>query len=157
MKQMNEAQTLKTLQLFYAGALVDAVRQYHKHGVLEAVTEGKRLEQEQAAPAQLARLGIDKPEAIFTTFTALFGCADWKVRTEENGVRAETKTCLACGIAKKLGSPAPCTISCINPLGAQAAALNPTHRLTVERTLWEGESCIFRMVPTGSEPGGDPA
>jgi len=154
---MNEAQTLKTLQLFYAGALVDAVRQYHKHGVLEAVTEGKRREQEQAAPAQLARLGIEKPEAIFTTFTTLFGCADWKVQADGNGVHAETKTCLACGIAKKLGAPAPCTISCINPLGAQAAALDPPHRLEVGRTLWEGESCVFKMVPASGEPEGSPA
>ena len=153
---MNEAQTLKLLQLFYAGALVDAVRQYHKHGVLEAVTEGKRREQEQAAQAQLARLGIRNPEAIFTTFTELFGCADWKVQTDGNSVRAETKTCLACGIARKLGSPAPCAISCINPLGAQAAELDPPYRLAVEQTLWESESCIFCMAPIDTKPGGEP-
>ena len=154
---MNETQTLKTLQLFYAGALVDSVRQYHKHGVLEAVTEGKRREQEQAAPAQLARLGIGKPEDLFSTFTELFGCADWKVQADASGVRAETKSCLACGIAKKLGAPSPCAISCINPLGAQAAALDPPHRLAVERTLWEGASCVFKMTPAGCEPGGAPA
>jgi len=146
---MNEAQTLKTLQLFYAGALVDAVRQYAAHGILDAVTEGKRREQIQSAPAQLARLGIGKPEEIFTILTGLFGCADWKVRTDENRVHAETKTCLACGLAKKMGAPSPCAISCINPLGAQAAALDPRYRLEVESTLWTGDSCKFSMVPAG--------
>lgn len=154
---MNESETLKRLQLFYAGVLVDAVRQYSKHGVLEAVTEDKRREQEQAAPAQLARLGIAKPRDIFTTYTELFGCADWKVQDEGGGVRAITGTCLACGIAKKLGAPSPCAISCINPLGAQANALNPPHRLEVEGTLWDGNACVFKMSRVNPAPGRVPA
>jgi hypothetical protein len=145
---MNETQALKTLQLFYAGALVDAVRHYERQGVLEAVTEDKRREQELSAPAQLERLGIRGPEGIFATYSALFGCADWKVETEGQGLRAVTKTCLACALAKKLGSPAPCSISCINPLSAQAAALDPPRAIVVERTLWEGDACVFAVAPS---------
>jgi len=105
-------------QLFHAGPLVDSVRQYQKQDVLDAVTEVKRLEQEQATKAQLARLGIEKLEAILTTFPELFGCADWKVQVEAKGVRAETKSCLACGIAKKLGSASPFAIFCIFEMSA---------------------------------------
>jgi hypothetical protein len=144
---MDDARTLKTLQLFYAAALVDAVRNYARQGVLEAVTASKAREQELSAPEQLARLGITRPEGIFSTFSSLFGCADWKVEAEGSGVRAETRTCLACALAKKLGSPSPCAISCINPLAGMARALDPPLELKVERSLWEAESCVFAMAP----------
>jgi hypothetical protein len=147
MEQDKTQKTLKTLQLFYAGALVDAVRQYSKQGVLEAVTEAKRREQELSAPEQLKRLGINKAEDIFSTYTELFGCADWKVDAREPELRMRTKSCLACALAKKLGAPSPCAISCINPVTSQAAALDPPMRLSVEATLWEGEACVFALAP----------
>ena len=144
---MDEATTLKTLHLFYAASLVDAVRQDDRHGILDAVIEGKRREQELSAPEQLKRLGITKARDIFETYNKLFGCAAWTFR--ENGVelRAETTSCLACALAKKMVVKAPCSISCINPVRAQAAALQPAQRLTVEKTLWESDSCVFVMNP----------
>lgn len=144
---MTETQTLKTLQLFYAGQLVDAVRQYHNFGVLGAVVERKRLEQELAAPDQLSRLGIATPEALFSTFSGIFGCADWKLAAEGGALRATTRTCLACGLAKRLGAPSPCAISCINPFTALAKALPSPQVLKAEETLWEGERCLFSLTP----------
>ncbi|PKL24480.1 MAG: hypothetical protein CVV47_08520 [Spirochaetae bacterium HGW-Spirochaetae-3] len=144
---MNETQTLKTLQLFYAGALVDAARQYEAHGVLEQVTEAKRREQEAAAPGQLLRLGITTPEALFATFSAIFGCAAWTTETEGRTFRAKTGSCLACAIAKKLGAPAPCSISCINPFAGLAGALPEPRRLEVRETLWDGDECVFELTP----------
>ena len=110
---MDHLKTLKALQLFYAGALVDAARHYAEHGVLEAVTAAKRREQELSATEQIARLGIRSAEDIFSTYTELFGCADWEVEHERKTLRAETRTCLACALAKKLGArpPARCPAS----------------------------------------------
>ncbi|HAE22140.1 MAG TPA: hypothetical protein DCG47_07440 [Spirochaetaceae bacterium] len=144
---MTETQTLKTLQLFYAGTLVDAVRQYESHGILEDVTEAKRREQEAAAPGQLHRLGITSPEALFGTFQAVFGCADWTTESDGAVFRATAGSCLACAIAKKLGAPAPCSISCINPFVGLSKSLPEPRRLEVKETLWDGSACVFELSP----------
>lgn len=140
---MDHEKNLKTLQLFYAGALVDAVRHYAAQGVLESVTEAKRREQEIAAPGQLHRLGIHSAQELFSTYTELFGCAEWRVEAEEPDLIMRTRSCLACSLAKKLGAPSPCRIFCINPLGAQAAALDRPLQLRVGQTLWDSDSCVF--------------
>lgn len=144
---MDDTTRLKTLQLFYAGVLVDAARQYAKQGVLERVTEDKKAEQAIAARGQLERLGIGTPEALFATFAEIFGCADWKTEREGGLFRARTATCLACAIAKRLGAPSPCAISCVNPFAGLAAALPEPRELRVAETLWEGKACVFELEP----------
>jgi hypothetical protein len=144
---MTETQTLKTLQLFYAGQLVDAVRQYQKSGVLEEVVARKMLEQQLAAPDQLARLGIQTVEELFTTFSSIFGCANWKIKEDGTGHKAVTTSCLACAIARKLGAPSPCAISCINPFTGLAKALPQPYSLEARQTLWDGDSCVFILKP----------
>lgn len=143
---MTETQLLKTLQLFYAGALVDAVRQYESHGILKAVTEAKRREQEAAAPGQLQRLGITTPEALFGTFSAIFGCAEWTTAHDGPVFRATARSCLACSIAKKLGAPSPCSISCVNPFTGLSKALPEPRKLEVKQTLWDGGACVFELT-----------
>jgi hypothetical protein len=146
-QDMTETQTLKTLQLFYAGLLVDAVRQYQKFGILEQVIEKKKQEQKLAAPDQLSRLGIGNVEELFTTFSTIFGCASWRIDTIGTdigpGYKATASSCLACAIAKKLGAPSPCAISCINPFTALAKALPVSRTLVAEQTLWDSDSCVF--------------
>jgi hypothetical protein len=142
---MTEAQTLKTLQLFYAGALVDAVRQYQSFGILDQVIEKKRREQEATAPEQLSRLGITTPEALFSTFSSIFGCASWTMENDGTVFRAKSATCLACAIAKKLGAPSPCAISCINPFTGMAKVLPEPRALNVRETLWDGGACVFEL------------
>ncbi len=140
---------LRTLQLFYAGLMVDAAANFEHFGLLEAVREKKAREQALAAPAQLAQLGIRAPRELFERFAAIFGCAAWAVsETGDGGVLAETRTCLACAIARKRGAGRPCDLYCINPFRGLAAALQPSRTLQVEQTLWEGENCRFRL-PAG--------
>ena len=108
--------------------------------------EKKAREQALAAPAQLAQLGIRTPRELFERFAAIFGCAAWEVGEEADGaVLAETRSCLACAIARKRGGGRPCDLYCINPFRGLAAALQPARRLEVEGTLWEGGSCRFRL------------
>lgn len=148
---MTESERLKTLQLMYAGVLVDAVRQYGSFGILEEVTEKKRIEQELAARDQVSRLGIRTPEDLFTVLPEIFGCAAWNPDASGPVFRVETRSCLMCALAKRLGAPAPCSIYCINPSRALAAALPVPHSLTVKSTLWEGSSCVFELEPPGAE------
>lgn len=143
---MSDQQNLKTLQLFYAGLMVDAAANFEHFGVSEGVTAKKAREQEIAAPGQLKQLGIGSPEALFTTLSSLFGCARWGVATTADGATtARTSSCLACAIARKRGAGRPCDLYCINPFRAFAKALPPGYTLSVEDTLWEGGECRFTL------------
>jgi hypothetical protein len=143
---MNEPNEMRTLQLFYAGLMVDAAANFEHFGLSEQVREKKAREQAAAAPAQLAQLGIRSPRELFERFAAIFGCARWELRELPGGaVEAETRTCLACAIAKKRASGRPCELYCINPFRGLAAALSPARALEVQETLWEAERCRFRL------------
>jgi hypothetical protein len=143
---MNEQSEMRTLQLFYAGLMVDAAANFEHFGVKKLVEEKKAHEQAAAAPAQLAQLGIRTPRELFERFGAIFGCARWELRELDCGaMEAETRSCLACAIAKKRGGGKPCELYCINPFRGLAGALAPARDLRVEETLWEGERCCFRL------------
>ncbi len=136
----------RTLQLFYAALMVDAAANFEHFGVEARVAEKKGREQALAAPGQLAQLGITGPRELFEKFGAIFGCAQWTVSEEAGGdVTAEARGCLACAIAKKRGGGRPCGLYCIGPFTALAAAMSPARTLTVDRTLWEGDRCLFRL------------
>jgi hypothetical protein len=143
---MNEQNETRTLQLFYAGLMVDAAANFEHFGVAREVREKKAREQAVAAPAQLAQLGIRTPRELFERFSGIFGCARWELAEGENGaLEAQTRSCLACAIAKKRGGGKPCELYCINPFRGLAQALDPARELKVEETLWEGGRCLFRL------------
>jgi len=134
-------ETLRTLQLFYAGALSDAAFHYGRNGIMETVTAEKKKLQEEAAPGQLRHLGITDLKSAYTVLGGIFGCANWNLASEEGCVKAETSGCMLCAIAKKQGSPKPCYPFCINPFSSYARVFG--YELQVEETLWEGKKCIF--------------
>jgi len=108
---MNDNQSRKTLQLFYAGLMVDAASNFEHFGVVEQVTAKKAREQALAAPAQLTQLGIGSPKELFEKFSEIFGCARWELHETADGTMiAETRSCLACTIAKKRASGRPCEL-----------------------------------------------
>ena len=140
-------QDQKILQLFYAGALADAVSHFESAGILEEVAQKKKAAQAVAAPGQLKQLGISNPEELFERFSEIFGCIRWKVQKEGEEYIAQGKHCLLCAIAKKMGTAQPCNLYCINPFEALLKAMTPSNSLEVEGTLWEGEGCRFRVKP----------
>jgi hypothetical protein len=145
-QEAGDQRTLKTLQLFYAGLMVDAAANFEHFGVAGQVADKKAREQAVAAPAQLAQLGIAAPADLFRRFGSIFGCAQWELKEGADGcVTAETKSCLACAIAKKRGAGRPCELYCINPFRGLAGALQPWRKLEVDETLWEGKRCRFRV------------
>ncbi|PLW95587.1 MAG: hypothetical protein C0593_13775 [Marinilabiliales bacterium] len=135
---------IKTLQLFYAGALADSVKHYHDAGILKEVTEKKAKLQSITAGPQLKQLGINTPEELFSYFSRVFGCIQWSYKADPNP-SATGKHCLLCSIAKKMNTAKPCNIYCINPFRAFLNAMNPSHILEVKETLWEGEKCVFNV------------
>jgi hypothetical protein len=151
---MKETSPDRTLQLFYAALMVDAAANFEHFGVATQVAQKKAREQVLAAPTQLAQLGITSPRELFQRFSAIFGCAQWRVSEGPDGVTvADTAGCLACTIARKRDGGKPCELYCINPFRALAGALSPARKLVVEETLWEGERCRFRLEgETAREP-----
>lgn len=144
---METTKRLKLLQLFYSGALADASANYEKFGIREQVTARKVFEQEAAARGQLFQLGIETPEQLFTIFSEVFGCIDWKISTSEKSVVTEGTGCLLCAIARKKGISQPCTMFCINPMTALAKSLDPAWTLNVRETLWDSPVCRFELTP----------
>jgi hypothetical protein len=143
---MDTQQHLRLLQITYAAQLADSVRRYGEAGILERVTDEKRAERRAAAPAQVAQLGVTKPEAALTTSAELFGCADWTaVETGDGGFDATATRCLLCALVKKAGGPSPCRLFCLDPIEAVVQALQPEARLEVLETLYEGERCRVRV------------
>lgn len=137
---------LKTLQLFYASALADSVYHYNNAGILSLVTEKKAGQQALTAASQLKQLNINTPEQLFELFSRIFGCIKWDIKTTSNGVIATGKHCILCSLAKKMQTAQPCFIYCINPLKAMLNAMEPSYKLEVEHTLWDGNYCEFKVT-----------
>lgn len=133
----------KLLQLFYAGVLADTVYQYEQEGVLKNVTQRKLNQQRLAAAGQLKQLEISNPEELFRKFSDIFGCINWEVESNGKGYSAIGKSCLLCAISKKMNTPAPCDLYCINPLRSMLEAMLPSYKLEVSETLWNGGRCEF--------------
>lgn len=138
-------QDLKTLQLFYASALADSVSHYNNAGILSIITEKKAVQQALTAASQLKQLKINTPEQLFELFSRVFGCIQWDVKTKSDEVIAAGNHCLLCRLAKKMQTVQPCFIYCINPLKALLNAMEPSYKLVVEHTLWDGKNCEFKV------------
>lgn len=148
---MTDQDPRKVLQLFYAGAIVDAAANFEHFGLLEQVAGKKEKEQAAAAPGQLAQLGIRTPGELFRRFADIFGCAAWDVEEAGDGTAtAVSGSCLACSIAKKRGAGMPCRLYCIQPFRGMLRAMQPARDLEVEETLWEGKRCLFRVSRAGA-------
>ena len=146
---MDTQQHLRLLQIMYAAQLADAVRQYGQAGILDRVTDEKRMERRRSAAAQAAQLGITTPEAAFTTSAELFGCADWIVTEDgDGGFDASATRCLLCAMVKKAGGPSPCRVFCLDPIEAMVESLRPDAGVEVLETLYDGERC--RVCVTAS-------
>ena len=138
---MQNQKDIQLLQLTYAAVLADAVAQLAKEDVLEKVTKRKKAEQKATGKMKAEQFGITAPEAVFTRLAEIFDCAAWGIRNGENEFVAETKACKLCTIAKKINSPAPCYLYCLDPMEGMIKGLNSDSTFTVEETLWDGRKC----------------
>ena len=137
---------LKTLQLFYASVLADAVYHFNNAGILNMVTEEKRKQQALTAASQIKQLGISTPRELFEYFSNVFGCIQWEVMGDEDAASARGKHCLLCSLAKKMQTAQPCFLYCINPIREMLNAMEPGYDLSVDETLWESNQCVFKVV-----------
>lgn len=137
---------VKVLQGMYAGATADFVLRLGKEGLLEKVTEEKRVEQMKMGKDQAVRLGIADPREVFTVLADIFGCANWTITGKEDGFSAEATVCMLCAMAKRMGAQSPCRMYCLNPMEGMVKGLEANAEFIVNGTLWEGEKCHVDVV-----------
>ncbi len=134
---------IKTLQLYYSAALIDALKQYERNDILEKVTLEKKESQKISAKVQLNHLQIKNIEELYNTFNKIFGCANWEIsQKNDEEISFKTSSCLLCALAKKQGAPMPCDMFCINPFKAFANEFG--FNLEVNETLWFQNQCVFK-------------
>lgn len=138
---MQMEQKVRTLQAVYAGALADAVLRLGSEGVLEKVTQQKRMEQLAGGKMRAAQLGIQNSAEVFTKLSELMGCADWNVVPLKNGFTAAASQCMLCAFAKKTGTFSPCRIYCLDPMEGMVKGLYENAAFDVQSTLFEGSQC----------------
>jgi hypothetical protein len=142
---MDTSKHIQILQTVYAGALADTVLQMSREGVLDSVTERKKQEQLISGKMRAAQFGITKPEEVFLKLYEIFGCSNWSLTADSDGFIACASACMLCAIAKKLGSPSPCDLYCLNPMEGIVRGIKNNAVFTVEGTLWEGTQCVVRL------------
>lgn len=140
---MNLRETHNILQLIHTGTLVDILEEYERLNLLELRTSINETEQRLAARARVQQFGLCAPKDVFQLFSEIFGFVEWrkKITDTENSWKADA--CKLCAIAIKRGTIQPCKLFCIDPLRALCSALQPAFTLTVQKTLWESDSCSF--------------
>jgi hypothetical protein len=143
---MESNKHIQLLQRVYAGVLADAVLQLGKEGVLEKVIERKRDEQLKTGGQKAALFQITTPESVFTNLSELFGCANWKITPLESGFLAENRACMLCEFSKKMDSPSPCNLYCLDPMEGMVKGIAPHSEFTVHSTLWNRPSCTVEVT-----------
>jgi hypothetical protein len=138
---MENERKIKMLQVFYAGVLADSVLRYGEEGILEKVTLEKKQEQLLTGKARANQLGIEKPEQVFEFLADLFGCANWKVKQNEQGFEATATNCMLCALSKKLGAKCPCSIYCLDAMEGMVKGLDDGSDYNVVSTLWNDHEC----------------
>lgn len=143
---MGNEKALQLLQRSFIGVLADAVYQFGEEGVIDKVTERKKKDQMINGKRNAGFYGVSAPEEVFTIFCAIFDNTKWSIDQKANGFSAETSTCKLCSMAKKLGSPSPCKIYCLNPLEGLIKGLDNALAFNVKETLWHDKKCRIEVV-----------
>jgi hypothetical protein len=143
---MDAAAQIKMLQMTYAAQMADSVRRLSDAGALESTTAQKRTEQLAGGGARAAQMGVREPREVFTRLAEIFDCADWTVVEAADGFAATASRCLLCALAKRMGTPSPCRICCLDPMEGMVCGLAPEACVEVEETLFDGDRCRVRVV-----------
>jgi len=146
---MEDGKKLQMLRTIYAGALADSVLRFDRKGILDEVTAEKRREQLAGGKARAAQLGITDARSVFEVLSGIFGCADWKTETTEDGFAATASRCMLCTFAKKLGTQSPCNIYCLDPMEGMVKGLDEGAEFQVESTLWADGQCRVSVRTKG--------
>lgn len=125
--------------------MIESLKNYEKHGILDEVEQAKKEKDIVEGPAKVKTYGITDTEQFLKFSSDTFNCAHWSIEKDESGFTAITKSCVACGMAKQQNAPSPCNMTCISPVRGVIKGLNENNKLDVQETLWDGKRCVFKV------------
>ena len=137
---------LTILQMFYAAVQADSTLRYGNAGILDCVTEQKRVEQMKTGAISAERLGIKEPKQAFLKTQDIFGCANWVCEDAEDGFIATCTKCMLCAMSKKMGEHSPCQIHCLSPIEAMVKGIQSNAEFIIDKTLWDEDRCLVRVT-----------
>lgn len=125
--------------------MLESLKNYKNNGILKKVEKEKADRDILEGPAKVKHYNINSAEQFLKFSSDTFNCAHWSLEHDEEGFTATTDGCVICSLAKKLGAPSPCKMTCISPVRGVIKGIDSNHDLKVLETLWEGNKCIFRV------------
>ena len=142
---MNDQMKLMIMQNMYAASVAETVNTYQRLNVLDKVVEAKLNRQNESAAMLNKQFGVKTPEDVFSNLADVFGCANWEVVKNAQGLIATATSCKLCALSKKMGGANPCIGWCIGPMKGMLKALDDYNikdeDIEVESTLLNGVLC----------------
>lgn len=125
--------------------MIDSLKNYDKHGILEEVEKSKIEKDLAEGPDKVEKYGLKSVEQFLQFSSDTFNCVKWDIQPNEDGFTAITKGCVVCGMAKQMNAPNPCEMTCISPSRGVVKGINKNHKFEVLETLWDGDKCLFKI------------
>ena len=142
---MSVDRNLFIMRNLYIGLLAETMARYAKAGVLEEIEKEKRNNSLAMGGTNAKVLGATTLAEVFTGPASVVECASWDVTQTAGGVKAVCTGCKLVGMCKKLNTPSPCRMYCLNAIEGMVKAIKRDAEFNVESTLWDGASCIVEV------------
>ncbi len=143
---MNKEQYLSVLRNLYTKLQVETMTRYAKAGILNEIEKEKRILSLASGENNAQMLGVTKQEEAFTKPASIVDCASWEISSNGNGLIAVCVGCKLAAMCKKLETPSPCRMYCLNGIEGMTKALKPESLFIVKSTLWSGENCTVEVT-----------
>ncbi|MFC1693013.1 hypothetical protein ACFL1R_05875 [Candidatus Latescibacterota bacterium] len=143
---MNTDNHLFLMRNLYIGLLAETMARYAKAGILNEIEKEKKTLSLASGEKNAQMLGVTKPEEAFTKPASIVDCASWEISINRNGLKAVCVGCKLAAMCKKLETPSPCRMYCLNAIEGMIKALKPEAVFNVKSTLWSGKNCTVRVT-----------
>jgi hypothetical protein len=142
---MSAERNLFIMRNLYMGLMAETMARYAKARALEEIEQEKRSKSLAMGETNAEVLGVTTVTEAFTGPASVVECASWGITETDDRVKAVCKSCKLMGMCKKLNTPSPCRMYCLNPIEGMVKTLNRDADFKVESTLWDGNSCVVKV------------
>jgi len=130
----------------FAGLQAETIARYAKGGILNEI-EKERMELSLASGEKNAKiLEVTEPVEAITIPASIVDCASWEVTRNKDGLIAVCEGCKLAAMCKKIGTPSPCRMYCLNAIEGMIKVLKPEAVFIVKSTLWSEENCTVEVA-----------
>lgn len=142
---MNTDEHLFLMRNFYTGLQAETMARYAKAGILNEIEKERKALSLVSGERNAKMLGVAKPEEAFTKPASIVDCASWEITGSRNSLIAVCNGCKLAAMCKKLETPSPCRMYCLNAIEGMIKALKPEALFNAKSTLWSEENCTVEV------------